>query len=184
VSIVITVRQGIPIQIDQSSQSLAPTQVSRPVTIQPEINQVLVNPTINALEVSNAPRPVTLSNLGQQGPIGPAGPGADGTVPPLSFSYGDAPGVIWTPSEAGTLTYVRAVFETAFNGTNPSFILGTLADADAILAADQADPNSVGEYEVTADVHLAASEAVYISINPGAGASQGAGLIYLTFIPD
>jgi hypothetical protein len=146
--------------------------------------EVLRDPSTQVAVLRDPSTVVELNARGPMGPIGPAGPASDGTIAPISFSYGDAPGVVFTPSEDGTLTYARVVFETAFDGASPAFKLGTLADDDCVMATHQNDPLEVGEYEVTADAPLVAGQSVYIAITPGAGASQGAGLIYLTFIPD
>jgi hypothetical protein len=125
---------------------------------------------------------VTGGAMGVQGPPGVAGtPG--GTVQPVSFSYGDAPGTVYAPTAAGTVTVARVVITTPFNGTAPTLQLGTLAVPDAAMAATDSDPTTAGEYEVTADLQLAAGEALRITITPD-GSTAGTGLIYLTFIPD
>jgi hypothetical protein len=120
---------------------------------------------------------------GEQGEVGPAGPSSAG-VAPIAFSWGDASSVIWTPSDSGTLVVARLVIETAFDGAGAALTLGTNAAPAAIMSADQNAPGETGEYEVTADLALSAGTGVRLTITPGAGASQGAGLIYLIFLPD
>lgn len=120
--------------------------------------------------------------MGVQGPQGVAGQ-AGGTIQPVAFSYGDAPGVIYTATGAGTLTAVRLVVVTPFNGTAPTIALGTLAQPGAAMATTDNDPMTVAEYEITADLHLDAGETLRITITPD-GSTAGAGLIYLTFIQD
>lgn len=182
-SITVTLRQNIPIEVSTGTQTLAPAVAPRTVVVNPTVTTVSTTPAVRVVDVTQAPREVVLNGTGQQGPVGPAGPSSDG-VAPLSFSYGDAPGVVWTPSQAGTITEARVVFTAAFNGVSPSVIVGTIAAPDSILAADQNDPTAAGEFEATADKHLAANEGVRLAITPGSGATQGAGVLYLMFVPD
>jgi hypothetical protein len=134
---------------------------------------------------ANAPR-LTVGGMGAQGPRGEQGftGASDSGVPPVAFGYGDASGTIWSPDVAGTLVLARIVFSTAYDGSGAAVAIGTLAEPNSILAATDNDPATAGEYEVTADKHLGAGEAVRLTNTPGIGASQGAGLIYLTFLPD
>jgi hypothetical protein len=126
---------------------------------------------------------VTVTTAGPQGP-----PGQNGdTIAPISFAFGDAtPAVVHTTTVAGTFTTVRVIFDTGFNGTGATIALGTVASPQALLATNQNDPSAIAasEYEVTPDLHVSAGTAIRLSITPGSGASQGAGRILLTFIPD
>lgn len=124
------------------------------------------------------------TKIGGQGIQGPPGIGAGSDIAPVAFSYGDASGTIFTPTQSGTLTLIRLEMVTAFNGTNPSLKVGTISSPEAILAAAQNDPSVAIEYENTPALHLAANQAVVLTITPGAGASQGSGIIYLTFVLD
>lgn len=149
----------------------------------------VVNPTVAArVSVKQAPirvqdrRPVIKagSNIGATGPKG--APGA--TIPKIEFAYGDAAGVVWTPTDAGVLTYVRIVVRTAFNGAPSTLAVGTLLDPEAAMPTAYSDLSMLQEFENTPDIHLAAGEAIYLTIAPGAGASQGGGWLLLTFLPD
>lgn len=124
------------------------------------------------------------ANIGPQGPQGEDGLSGGGTVSPVAFSFGDASGTIFTPAATGTLTTVRVVFTTRYDGDGATFALGTLASPGAAMSTNDNNPAVAAEYEVTADLPLAAGEALRLTQSPGAGATQGAGLIYLTFIPD
>lgn len=107
------------------------------------------------------------------------------TIPPIAFSFGDAtPNDIYTATVDGTFTDVRMTIETDFDGTGPSVALGVTGDLDALLATNQSDPTEVGAYENAPDVHVSAGDQVIISITPGSGASQGAGRVFLVFVPD
>lgn len=162
--------------VSSSAQTtvVSPQSATR-VFVAPENPNVTVSPQLV--------RVVDVVGTGPQGPVGPSGPSTQG-VPPIAFSYGDASGAIFTPSEAGTIVLVRLVITTGFDGTNPSLQLGTVAQPGAILSSAQNDPTTVAEYEHTPDLHLAALQSVVLTIVPGAGATQGNGTILLVFVPD
>lgn len=122
-----------------------------------------------------------------EGPQGPRGvPGTNGgTIAPVYFSFGDAtPDTIYTTDSAGTVVNVRLIVDTAFDGAGASISLGTTTDPDLLLDEAENDPSVASEYESTPDVVLTSGTAVRLSITPGAGATQGAGRILLTFIPN
>lgn len=145
-------------------------------------NRTVVSRSGTAERVRTSQTTVRQIAQGPQGLPGPAGlPG--GAVQPITFSYGDASGAIYTPSAAGTITVARVVIETPFNGAAPTLQIGTLAEPGAAMAATDNDPTSAGEYEVTADLHMAAGEPLRITVAPD-GSTAGSGRIYLTFIPD
>lgn len=176
------------ITVTRPSRTVVVTPVQRVVEVQAPQRVIEVQAPQRVVEVQPRVRQIEIAarglrgEMGVQGPAGPAGtPG--GTVQPISFSYGDAPGAVYTPSAAGTITVARVVIETPFNGTAPSLQLGTLASPGAAMAATDNDPTSSGEYEVTADLHLAAGEPLRITVTPD-GSTAGSGRIYLTFIPD
>jgi hypothetical protein len=121
--------------------------------------------------------------MGVQGPQGEPGLSGGGTISPIAFSYGDASSAVYIPSADGTLTVARLVITTPFDGAGAHLALGTLAVPGAALATTDSDPATAGEYEVTADLELSAGEALRLTITPGAAATAGAGLLYLTFIP-
>lgn len=131
--------------------------------------------------------PVRVVQIVDEGPQGPPGDdgAAGGSIAPIAFSYGDAsPSTIYTTTDAGTLTVVRVVIDTALNGTGAALKLGTIADDDALMTTAENDPSTVADYETTPDLHLSAGTVVRLTITPGSGATQGAGRVLLTFIPD
>jgi hypothetical protein len=163
-----------------TSIALSPRQVSH-------INQM------RAVAAATAPRPVDVSSgarsavinkMGLRGLRGPPGVNASGAVAPIDFTYGDASSAIYTPGQAGTITLARVDVQTSFDGAGAQLKLGTVASPESILAAAQNDPSTVGEFENTPDVHLSSTDSVFLTIVPGAGATQGSGSVLLTFIPD
>jgi hypothetical protein len=167
---------GAQQRITLNQSTLADIVNNRPLIVPQDRDTSVIAKPVN-------PIVKTGGGMGVQGQVGPAGPSAQG-IAPINFSYGDASSAIFTPSQAGTFTLVRLIITTAFNGVNSSLKLGTAGQSEAILAAAQNDPATIGEYENTPDLHVAANTAVLFTITPGAGASQGAGTIYLVFVPD
>lgn len=139
---------------------------------------VLKQPT--PVTVVEQPTNVNVGGMGIQGR--PGAPG--GSIPTIDFAWGDAPHIVWTPDNAGVLTLVRIDIVTPFNGASPSIVVGTLSDPTAAMPADQNDPKSIAKYQRTADIHLIAGQGVLLTITPGAGASAGAGVLILEFLPD
>ena len=167
------------IVVRPSSTPVITRRVVRPVVTSDDSREVVVNESERRVIVESPTRPVHVRVGGVQGPQGEPG----GSVPQISFSYGDAAGAIWTPDAAGVLTEVSIDFVVPFNGLSPSVILGTLSDPDCIMSALHSAPTVEAEFENTANVRLAAGEAVHIAITPS-GSTAGNGHIYLTFIPD
>lgn len=161
-------------------------------------SRVVTRPVAAVTAVHNAPTPVSIDSspnnvtvpqlptkvitgnaMGVQGPKGEPG----GSVPAIAFSYGDAPSVVWTPDAPGILTLVRLKVTQSFNSPAAAIAVGTASDPDAALPSAYVDASVAEEYENTPDIRLAPGEGVRLTITPG-GASQGAGLLFLTFTPD
>lgn len=169
----VTVQGGSAARITMDRRTTAIIADHRPRTVPQARN--------TAVDVTSRPTTVKAGNgMGVQGPKGEPG----GTVPPIPFSFGDASAAIWMPDAAGVVTVARIVVTEAFDGDSPALALGTAAAPESILPPEYVAPASAGEYEATADVRLSAGEAVRLSISPGVGATQGAGVVYITFLPD
>lgn len=74
--------------------------------------------------------------------------------------------------------------DEVFDGIGAQLELGTAADPDIAMPAGYSDLSALQEFETSPDVHLAAGEAVHLTITPGSGASAGAGRLLLEFLPD
>ena len=112
----------------------------------------------------------------------PGAPGA--SIPAVQFYFGDAPRIVWTPERAGILTYARIKIEQPFNGAGAMIAVGTQADPVAAMPVDYSVPFRADEYENTPDIRLAAGKGVLLTITPGVGATAGAGMLFLDFLPD
>lgn len=157
------------------------------------MSTVVVNKDNTRLVVQQATVPVLVDRAavntveivarGPQGPRGERGPaGADssGQVPPIPFSWGDAPREVFTAPTAGVLAIVRIQYTTAFNGSGASVRVGTVAEA--AMPESYSNPYTTHEFENSPDLMLDEGDVVYLTITPGT-ASAGAGLLFLTFLP-
>lgn len=104
-------------------------------------------------------------------------------IAPIAFAFGDAPGAIYTAPVMQVLTYCRVLVTTSFDGTSPALRIGTLAGAETVMPASSSDMRMTYDYERLLDLPLNQGDQVLISITPGSGASQGAGLIFLNALP-
>lgn len=116
------------------------------------------------------------------GPRGPKGdPGDSSTAAGrtvVNFAYGDAsPVPVFTPAFDCTGIMVRLVIDTPFDGVGASLKVGTSGNPEAFLAADDNDPSAAAGYEAAPDLSVSSGEQVILTINPGTGASKGAGRI-------
>lgn len=124
----------------------------------------------------------TGNNIGPRGPQGERGADAEGAIPPHPYSWGDAPQAVFTAPVDGILTIVRLQQTVPFNGVGASIQVGLTVDPDALLPAAWVNPYSAHEFENTPDLPLIAGDQVRLTIAAGT-ASQGAGILFLSFVP-
>lgn len=125
------------------------------------------------------PPVIEVNTPGPQGPRGYSG----ASIPPIAFSYGDAPSFVWTAYSDGVIPYVRLSLDVPIDGALPT-VLVTLSTSAVLLPSDYVDAATAGDYESTPDVRVAEGDKVRLTITPGVGASQGSGVLYIEFIPD
>lgn len=150
-----------------------------PVIVQQRNTTVVM---LNRQTMAKIAAPGPQGARGQDGQQGPAGTDGAGQVPARMFSWGDAPQVVFTAPGAGRLALVRIQYLQAFNGAGATVVVGTPGDPAAAMPAEWNNPHSVLEYENSPDLLLAEGDTVVLAITPGT-ASQGEGLLFLTFIP-
>ena len=169
----------VQVSVPDSVKQLIQAQTD--VVVRPAVSDIELRPVVTNQILR--PQPTKVINSITKGPKGDKGePG--GSVPAIDFSFGDAPTVVFTAPAAGNVVYARVIVETVFNGTDPQFQLGTVATPDLIVQADQVNLGAGYEYEVTMDEHVAAGTQLLITLTPGAGATQGTGVLILQFLPD
>src|SRR5690606_10082304 len=116
------------------------------------------------------PRVVDVVTPGPQGPRGYSG----ASIPPIAFSYGDAPSFVWTAYANGVIPYVRLNVDIPVDGVLPT-VLVTLSTSAVLLPSDYVDAATVGDYENTPDVRVSEGDKVRLAVTPGVGATQGSG---------
>lgn len=164
---------GTQQRITLGNATVAKINANRPNTV--------VQPRNTPVNVTDRPTLVKAGGgMGVQGVRGEPG----GSIPAISFSFGDAAHTVWTPDAPGLLTYLRILIDTAFDGEGAAIIVGTLSEPDAAMPADYSNPAALQEFENTPDIRLDAGEGVRLAITPGSGATQGAGRLILQFLPD
>lgn len=139
--------------------------------------------------------PVEVVSRGRQGPPGangaPGAPGAngangDGQYPVVEFAFGDAspaPVLTINPASAAEIVLVQLEIEEPFDGAGATLTVGTAADPDLLMAADQVDPSTTAVFEASPRVALAGGAEVQLTITPGVGASQGRGKLVIQATP-
>lgn len=130
---------------------------------------------IETLQAALAASQATAAEKGDKGDPGdPGAPG--GSAVQFEFSFGDA-----TPAYiseiAGFVVAVSIVITIPFNGTGAALTIGTAGSPDLLMPSTGNDPTTSSRYEATPGVEV--NEAAFLTITPGSGATQGAGVVYL-----
>ena len=129
------------------------------------------------LEVSTQETVIEVEAAGPRGAQGEPGAGAGIEIP---FAYGDATPSFLTTVAAGKLVYeVAILITTPFNGTGAALKIGNTLVPDGLMAEGENNPAEASTYVTHPNVSYVGPTGIYLTITPGAGASQGAGLITL-----
>lgn len=121
--------------------------------------------------------------VAESGRPGRDGRDGSGSIAPIVFGFGDAAHPIYASSAPGTLTYCRIIVREPFNDASAAMRLGTTIDAGDVMPSAYIDLSSTNEFEHTPDVRIGVGDEVYVHIDP-ASSTEGAGEIFLQFIPD
>ena len=127
--------------------------------------------------------PVEVVSRGRQGPPGANG---DGQYPVVEFAFGDAspaPVLTINPASAAEIVLVQLEIEEPFDGVGAMLTVGTTADPDLLMSADQVDPSTAAVFESSPRVALVGGVEVQLTITPGVGASQGRGKLVIQATP-
>jgi len=96
----------------------------------------------------------------------------------VAFAYGDAsPAVIATFT--GLVLATAIVITVPFDGVGASLQVGDAAVSDRLLLTAQVDPTTVATYEADRPYTYSSETQILLTINPGSGATQGAGYVVL-----
>ena len=122
---------------------------------------------------------VDVVSVGEAGPAGLDGLNGAGQVSER-FAFGDATPKVITIAIGGKLvTTVTIIITQPFNGASPALTVGSAGAPDGLMQADQNDPTFEGEYEANPGVQYGIDTQILLTITPGMGASQGAGLVVI-----
>lgn len=98
----------------------------------------------------------------------------------INFAFGDATPSAITTAAAGKLIYgVSLHIKTPFDGTGAALTVGDAGQFDRLMTSAENDPYTVGGNESHPSYAYGTNTAVVLSITPGAGATQGAGVLIL-----
>jgi len=129
------------------------------------------------LEVSTQEAVIEVEAAGPRGAAGEPGTGAAIEVP---FSYGDAtPEFLMTVPDAELVQKVGILITTPFNGVGAALKIGSSLAPASLMAQGENNPAEAGTYETHPNVSYGAATGIYLTTTPGAGASQGAGVVTL-----
>ncbi len=141
------------------------------VVEQPRVQTVVVDRGVAGV--------VAAGQQGPQGLVGPQGP-AGGAAIEVAFAYGDATPVAAATALTGRLVYgVQIHIRVPFDGIGAALTVGDAGDTDRLMAAADNDPTAVGSYTTTPAYAYGSDTGLTLGITPGAGASQGAGVLVL-----
>ena len=135
-----------------------------------------------AVEIIQRKAVIEVQGSGPQGPIGATGAtGANGAgVTEIPFAFGDAtPKTLLTVGAGKTVYGVAVHLYTGFDGTSPALQIGDAGDPARLMAASQNSPGDAGSYTTSPNHRYAGSTVLLLTITPGGGASQGAGIVTL-----
>ena len=116
--------------------------------------------------------------------IGPKGDKGDSAEAGLyvPFSFGDATPKTIGPNEANKLIErVTIIITTPFNGVGATLAIGDSGTPMGLMEATDNEPQTPATYQVHPNVSFADTRNLLLTIVPGAGATQGAGIVSITF---
>ncbi len=104
----------------------------------------------------------------------------DGGVINVPFSYGDASPKPIALLPANTTIFTATIVITAsFNGVGAALTLGDADVGDRLISASDNAPSQEAEYETNPGFTYSTATQILLTINPGAGATSGAGYVLL-----
>ncbi|MBZ0158377.1 MAG: hypothetical protein K8I29_19440 [Alphaproteobacteria bacterium] len=164
--------------ISQDIQDVTVTPEVTEITIQTETPDIQVEAPSVAVSVSE-PAQVNIT-VAVQG-----APGTDGNgMVSIPFRYGDATPKDLVVALAGKVVYSVALYITeSFDGVGASLSVGDAGNAGRLMQTTENDPLSVGGYITNPSLSYGADTQLLLTINQGAGASQGAGVVLLQIEP-
>lgn len=117
---------------------------------------------------------------GEQGPAGPVGPPGPAGIE-FNFAFGDATPATVVTALAGKMVYgVQLHIKVPFDGAGAALVVGDAAQANRLMAAAENDVTTVGSNTTAPAYVYTANTPILLGITPGAGATQGSGVLVLS----
>ena len=100
------------------------------------------------------------------------------------FTYADtSPSLIGLAPNGKLVLHVRVFITQTFDGTGAALTVGSGGTPNDLMASTDNTPGTVGLYEKSPAVQYGADTNINITITPGTGATQGAGLVIVEIEP-
>jgi hypothetical protein len=100
----------------------------------------------------------------------------------LSFAFGDASPVNVIIAQAAQLIEsVRILILTPFDGVGATLEVGDTGQSDRLLSQSQVNPAIAATYESNPNYTYGSTTQIKLTINSGTGATQGSGLLVITY---
>jgi hypothetical protein len=108
--------------------------------------------------------------------------GGAGTGIKHFFAWGDVSSTLIREMESGSMiNSIYFVVKEAFNGVGAAVTIGTVADPDLLVPADEVDLTIVGTYLLTPGYSFTVDTEIKVFNTPGSGASTGTGIAVINF---
>lgn len=92
----------------------------------------------------------------------------------VNFSFSDVSPINLYLAQLGErVVTIQIVVTEVFDGINPSLSVGDIGDTSRLMTAQQCDLTQLGEDESNPGYQYAVNTQTIITLNPGAGATQG-----------
>lgn len=99
-----------------------------------------------------------------------------------NFAFGDAsPASLGTVPANKIVESVELFITEAFDGSGATLTVGDVADPDGLMNAGQNNPAEVGAYSVAPGLTYGVDTEIFLTINPGSGATTGSGTVIVTY---
>lgn len=117
---------------------------------------------------------------GPAGPVGPPGPAGAASIE-FNFAFGDATPATVVTALAGKMVYgVQLHIKVPFDGAGAALVVGDAAQANRLMAASENDVTAVGSNTTAPAYVYTVNTPILLGITPGAGATQGSGVLVLS----
>lgn len=105
------------------------------------------------------------------------------TIFEMAFSFGDAtPQEIFTLGSGAVIAEVNVWILQQFDGVGASINVGRTSHADELMDDSEIDPTFLSSYSTRPGIEYLAGNVVNLTIQPGAGATQGRGVLSVYII--